>query len=255
MCRCTVVCFTFVSFVGIYGRDIYRVWIRNENEYHLRKREARDLLAATQFVVSWRRRWADCLVCRSVTHLESKEDSEEQKKNKSRSPHQIYDIGVAFYLTRFPKLVLAASSAQAAAHFRLQDRAMSNVPSQTAGASLGQTEALLPGVLAAAKAALPKGLDLLVRGASRLGDQATLRCLLENGGGTSWTPSEDDDELEEGNSCLRVASRMGHEGAVRELLESVVDVDEVRTDYGTTALYSAVREGHEGPAVQRGEAP
>ena len=42
LCRCTVVCLTLVSFVGIYGRDIYRVIIRNRNEYHLRKREARD---------------------------------------------------------------------------------------------------------------------------------------------------------------------------------------------------------------------
>ena len=25
LCRCTVVCFTFDSFVGIYGRDINRV--------------------------------------------------------------------------------------------------------------------------------------------------------------------------------------------------------------------------------------
>ena len=123
---------------------------------------------------------------------------------------------------------------------------MANVDSQTAGASLGQTEALLAGVLAAAKAALPRGLDLLVWGASRLGDQATLRYLLENGGGTSWTPSKDDDELEGGNSCLRVASRRGHEGAVRELLESGVDVDEVETDDGSTALHIAALCGNEG---------
>ena len=31
-------------------------------------------------------------------------------------------------------------------------------------------------------------------------------------------------------SCLWVASRMGHEGAVRELFESGVDVDEVGAD-------------------------
>ena len=127
---------------------------------------------------------------------------------------------------------------------------MSNVPSQTAGASLGPTEALLAGVLAAAKAALPRrGLDLLVWGASRRGDQATLRYLLANGGGTSCTPSEDD-ALDGGNTCLWVASAGGHEGAVRELLDSGVDVDEVRTDYGTTALYIAAYEGHEGVVDQ-----
>ena len=133
--------------------------------------------------------------------------------------------------------------AQAAANLR--KLAMSDAHSQTAGASLGRTEALLAGVLAAAQAALPQGLDLLVWGASRLGDQATLRYLLANGGGTSWTPSEDD-ELEGGNSCLWVASAGGHEGAVRELLDSGVDVDEVRTDDGTTALFVAAQEGHEG---------
>ena len=123
--------------------------------------------------------------------------------------------------------------------------------SQTAGASLGRTEALLAGVLAAAKAALPQGLDLLVWGASRLGDQATLRYLLANGGGTSWRPSEGDDELEGGpNSCLRAASVRGHTGAVKELLESGVDVDEAQTNDGRTALFIAAQEGHEGVVEQ-----
>ena len=90
-------------------------------------------------------------------------------------------------------LVPAASLPEAEAPFR-KLLTMPNVRSQTAGASLGQTEALLAGVLAAAKAALPQGLDLPVWGASRLGDQATLRYLLANGGGTSWTPSEDGDD-------------------------------------------------------------
>ena len=124
-------------------------------------------------------------------------------------------------------------------------------PSWTDPASLRQTEALLAGVLAAAKAALPWGLDLLVWGTSRLGDQAiTLRYLLANGEGTSWTPSKDDDELEGGNSCLRVASRMGHEGAVRELFESGVDVDEVGADDRSTALHLAAWEGHKGVVEQ-----
>ena len=54
---------------------------------------------------------------------------------------------------------------------------------QAGAATLGQAEALLAGVLAAAKAALPQGLDLLVWGAARVGDQATLRYLLATGGG------------------------------------------------------------------------
>ena len=88
-------------------------------------------------------------------------------------------------------------------------------------------EALLAGVLAAAKAALPdEGLDLLVWGAARLGDQATLRYLLSIGGGSSWTPSNGYLDCP-----LRVASRFGHEGAVKELLESGMDVDGVQ---GTT---------------------
>ena len=107
-------------------------------------------------------------------------------------------------------------------------------------------EALLAGVIAAAKAALPHhGLDLLVWGAARLGDRATLRHLLANGGGSSWTPSEYDDEEWEGDSCLMVASRLGHEGAVKELIESGVDVDEARADNGVTALIVAAEEGHE----------
>ena len=115
--------------------------------------------------------------------------------------------------------------------------------------ALAQAEALLAGVLAAAKAALPKGLDVLVWGASRVGDQATLRHLLANGGGSSWTPSTDD-ELWGRDTCLRVASRFGHEGAVKQLLESGVDVDEVRTDDGATALCVAAQEGHEGVVEQ-----
>ena len=48
------------------------------------------------------------------------------------------------------------------------------------------------------------------------------------------------------DTSLGVASRFGHEGAVKELLESGVDVNEVRTDNGATALYSAAQEGQEG---------
>ena len=93
-------------------------------------------------------------------------------------------------------------------------------------------QALLAGVLAAAKAALQsEGLDLLVWGAARLGDQATLRYLLANGGRSSWTPPIHDKRWERRDTCLRVASRFGHEGAVKELLESGVDVDEVLADY------------------------
>ena len=127
---------------------------------------------------------------------------------------------------------------------------MSDVRPQQPGAlTLGQAEALLAGVLAAAKAALPEGLDLLVWGAARLGDQATLRYLLATGGGSSWKPSKDD-EVWGRDTSLRVASRFGHEGAVKELLESGVDVDEVRTDTGATALCIAAQEGHEGVVEQ-----
>ena len=58
-------------------------------------------------------------------------------------------------------------------------------------------------------------------GAARVGDPATLRYLLANGGGSSWTPSKDD-EVWGRDTCLGVASRFGHEGAVEELLESGV---------------------------------
>ena len=118
--------------------------------------------------------------------------------------------------------------------------------------ALAQAEALLAGVLAAAKAALPhQGLDLLVWGASRVGDQATLRHLLANGGGSSWTPSNDDARWGR-DSCLRVASRFGHEGAVKELLlESGVDVDEApRAGSGVTPLFIAAKNGHEGVVEQ-----
>ena len=115
--------------------------------------------------------------------------------------------------------------------------------------TLGQAETLLAGVLAAAKAALSQGLDLLVWGAARVGDQATLRHLLATGGGCSWTPSKDD-KVWGRDTCLQVASRFGHEAAVKELLESGVDVDEVRTDNGATALYIAAQKGHEGVVEQ-----
>ena len=112
-------------------------------------------------------------------------------------------------------------------------------------------EALLAGVLAAAKAALPhKGLDLLVWGAARLGDQATLRHLLDNGGGSSWAPSKDENKILWGETCLRVASRLGHEGAVKELVESGVNVDEERAGKEATPLLVAAHNGHEGVAEQ-----
>ena len=144
-------------------------------------------------------------------------------------------------------------------------------PQQAEAAPGHQAVGLLAGVLAAAKAALPRGLDLLVWGAARLGDQATLRHLLANGGGCSWAPSDDnmkdregggsswapsDDHKEDdegycgGDSCLWVASRFGHEGAVKVLLESGVDVDEVRTDRGTTPLSAAAYKGHHGVVKQ-----
>ena len=122
---------------------------------------------------------------------------------------------------------------------------MSTAQLQQAEAPPVQAEALLAGVLAAAKAALPQGLDLLVWGAARLGDQATLRHLLANGGGTSWTYPMDGEEQWRGRSCLWMASSSGHEGAVRELLESGVDVDEAMTDDGITPLYDAAFHGHE----------
>ena len=93
------------------------------------------------------------------------------------------------------------------------------------------------------KAALPEeGLDLLVWGAARVGDQATLRHLLAVGGGSSWTPSKDDERWGR-DSPLRVASRFGHEGSVRALLESGVGVDEERADSGVTPLYLAAPRG------------
>ena len=121
-----------------------------------------------------------------------------------------------------------------------------------AAASPVQAEALLGGILAAAKAALPQGLDVLVWGAARLGDQATLRHLLSNGGGASWTYPMDGEEPWRGSSCLWAASRSGHEGAVKALLESGVDVDvdEAKTADGTTALCAAADEGHEGVVEQ-----
>ena len=126
---------------------------------------------------------------------------------------------------------------------------MPGVPSQQAEATPGQAGALLAGVLAAAKAALPQGLDVLVWGAARLGDQATLRHLLANGGGPSWAPSKGDDEIWGGYSCLQVASSFGHEGAVQELLESGVDVDAERPDQDIT-LVAAAYNGPEGVIEQ-----
>ena len=120
-------------------------------------------------------------------------------------------------------------------------------PQQPGALTLGQAEALLAGVLAAAKAALPEGLDLLVWGAARLGDQATLRHLLATGGGTSWTPSKGG-EVWGRDTCLQVASRFGHEGAVKELLESGVDVNKMRIL--DTPLYLAALNGHEGVVEQ-----
>ena len=113
-----------------------------------------------------------------------------------------------------------------------------------------QAEVLLSGILAAAKAALPQGLDVLVWGAARLGDHATLRYLLENGGGTSWTYPMDGEEPWRGSSCFWVASRNGHEGAVKELLEYGVNVDEAKAVSGTTPLYTAAHQGHEGVVEQ-----
>ena len=117
------------------------------------------------------------------------------------------------------------------------------LPEQSGVLTLGQAEALLAGVLAAAKAALPEGLDVLVWGAARVGDQATLRYLLATGGGSSWTPPKDD-EVRGRFTSLQVASRFGHGGAVKELLESGVDVDEERTYDGATALCLAAQQGH-----------
>ena len=116
-----------------------------------------------------------------------------------------------------------------------------------------QAEALLAGVLAAAKAALPnKGLDVLVWGAASLGDQATLRHLLANGGGTSWTyPMDGEETCQRGSSCLWAASSNGHREAVKELLESGANVNEANTvDDGSTPLITAALQGHEGVVEQ-----
>ena len=124
-------------------------------------------------------------------------------------------------------------------------------PQQAKATPAVQAEVLLSGILAAAKAALPQGLDVLVWGAARLGDQATLRYLLANGGGTSWTYPMDGEDPWRGSSCLWAASLCGHEGAVKELLESGVDVDEPNTPAGSSpTLYIAARHGHEGVVEQ-----
>ena len=125
---------------------------------------------------------------------------------------------------------------------------MSNERSQTAGTARLD----LAGVFALVQPGLPHADDIRAWVASYLGDQATLREILADGGGTSWTPSKDDNDVLEwddirDNSCLLIASRMGHEGAVRELLESGVDVNEEgRTRDGATALWGAAGGGHEG---------
>ena len=132
---------------------------------------------------------------------------------------------------------------------------LSTVQPEHAEASPVQSEALLAGILAAAKAALPEGLDLLVWGASRLGDQATLRHLLTNGGGTSWThPMDGEEPCQRGSTCLWAASVSGHREAVKELLESGVDVDGANAVNGTTALFVAAFQGHEGVVEQLLEA-
>ena len=131
--------------------------------------------------------------------------------------------------------------------------AMPNVHCQQVGTSPAQAEALLAGVLAAVNAALPhQGLDLLVWGAARLGDQATLRYLLANGGEPSWRPLPAV-ELWGGKCCLWAASRNGHEGAVKELIEHGADVDRVQggeKHLGSTPLCVAAEEGHEGVVEQ-----
>ena len=63
--------------------------------------------------------------------------------------------------------------------------------------------------------------------------------LLANGEGTSWTMTSS-----------RGATRMGYEGAVRELFESEVDVDEAGADDRSTALHIAAWEGHKGVVEQ-----
>ena len=52
------------------------------------------------------------------------------------------------------------------------------------------------------------------------------------------------------SSCLWAASRSGDEGAVKELLESGMDVDEPNTLSGSSPLYIAARRGHEGVVEQ-----
>ena len=85
------------------------------------------------------------------------------------------------------------------------------------------TSPALLGVFAAAHAANPEILDQLAWGAARLGDEATLRLLLEHGAGLLWSPSEGSPGA--GLSCLCVAARGGHERAVRILLEEIACSD------------------------------
>ena len=123
---------------------------------------------------------------------------------------------------------------------------------ETSWASLRKADAaLLAGVLAAAEAALPrKGLDLLVLGASRRGDQATLQYLLANDGGATWTPSKqqvDDgpgDNGEGNRPC--VSSSRGSSKTTKGLMNSGAGVDIAESGFGATPLCLAAEAGKAG---------
>ena len=113
---------------------------------------------------------------------------------------------------------------------------------------------LLAGVLAAVEAALPgKGLDLLVWGAARRGDQATLRYLLADDGEATWafskTLSDADKPGRNGESEAYQYSDSNrcHMRAEADLLTTVADdEDKAKTSFGASPLCFAAATGDPG---------